>query len=334
MHRIFGLTREDIEDICNETSMSLGMSGAAIEKDLWVCFILSVIFSDSKLKDMFRFKGGTSLSKAYGLIRRFSEDIDLILDWRVLGFSEEEPWQIRSNSAQAKFNKDANERAVRYVENEILPSLKNAIKGNWDIDPDLSIDATDPQTIVFRYPNAFRSLYLSPSVKLEIGPLAAWTPTENKSIRPYIADAFPAEFPDMSFTVETVLPERTFWEKATVLHHEANRPLDSNMPARYARHYYDLFMMAGTNVKDVAFRNIELLNDVIAFKCKFYPRKWAEYEKAVPPTIRLVPPKERIAYLQEDYERMDEMLFGNKPGFCEILNGIEQLESDIHGLQS
>ena len=123
MHRIFGLTREDIEDICNETSMSLGMSGAAIEKDLWVCFILSVIFSDSKLKDMFRFKGGTSLSKAYGLIRRFSEDIDLILDWRVLGFSADEPWQKRSNSAQAKFNKDANERAVRYVENEILPSL-------------------------------------------------------------------------------------------------------------------------------------------------------------------------------------------------------------------
>ena len=74
-----------------ETAAELGMSGAAIEKDLWVCFVLSIIFSDSNMKDIFRFKGGTSLSKAYGLIHRFSEDIDLILDWRKLGFSKDEP---------------------------------------------------------------------------------------------------------------------------------------------------------------------------------------------------------------------------------------------------
>ncbi len=136
----------------------------------------------------------------------------------------------------------------------------------------------------------------------------------------------------MSFIVETVLPERTFWEKATVLHHEANRPLDSIMPARYARHYYDLFMMTKSDVKDKAFRNLQLLDDVIAFKTKFYPRKWAEYEKAVPATIRIVPPKERIAYLMGDYENMKEMLFGKKPSFREILEGLEQLENEMHKL--
>ena len=334
MHRIFNLSKEDIKDICTETSVMLGMSGAAIEKDLWVCFILSIIFSDSNLKDIVRFKGGTSLSKAYGLIHRFSEDIDLILDWRTLGYSVDDPWQKRSNTAQDKFNREANEKAARFIENEILPALQNAIKGAIGITPYLTIDAKDPQTVILKYPNVFGSLYLSPLVKLEIGPLASWAPSENKPIQPYIADAFPDTFSDMSFGVETILPERTFWEKATVLHHEANRPLASNIPARYARHYYDLFMMADSDVKDKAFSNTKLLDDVIAFKSKFYPRKWAEYEKAVTQTIRLVPPEESITYLQEDYDNMEEMLYGNRPSFGEIIEGIAQLEKEIHMLRS
>ena len=315
-----------------ETAAELGMSGAAIEKDLWVCFVLSIIFSDSNMKDIFRFKGGTSLSKAYGLIHRFSEDIDLILDWRKLGFSKDEPWQKRSNTAQDKFNKEANTKAALYIRNEIFPIFRDAIRKSLEAEPDLIINPIDPQTIIFRYPNVFKSQYLSPSIRLEIGPLASWTPTENRPIQPYIADVFPEVFSEMSFIVETVLPERTFWEKATVLHHEANRPLDSIMPARYARHYYDLFMMTKSDVKDKAFRNLQLLDDVIAFKTKFYPRKWAEYEKAVPATIRIVPPKERIAYLMEDYENMKEMLFGKKPSFREILEGLEQLENEMHKL--
>ena len=91
MDRILRMPKIELSDIYMETAAELGMSGAAIEKDLWGCFVLSIIFSDSNMKDIFRFKGGTSLSKAYGLIHRFSEDIDLILDWRKLGFSKDEP---------------------------------------------------------------------------------------------------------------------------------------------------------------------------------------------------------------------------------------------------
>ena len=267
------MEKEDLKDIYTETAYRLGMSNIAIEKDLWVCFMLHTIFSSPALKGIFHFKGGTSLSKAYGLIQRFSEDIDLILDWRMLGFSDDEPWQNRSSTAQVKFNKNANEKAALYIESEILPVLKSSIEKELGHDADITIDEADPQTIVFRYPNIYESAYLSPSIRLEIGPLSAWTPTEKREIRPYILEAFPGIFQDLSISVDTVLPERTFWEKATVLHHEANRPPESNMPARYARHYYDIFMMAGTNVKEKAFRNISLLDDVIAFKEKFYPRK-------------------------------------------------------------
>ena len=316
-----------------ETANRLGMSSIAIEKDLWVCFILHTIFSDPILKSIFHFKGGTSLSKAYGLIQRFSEDIDLILDWRELGFSENEPWQARSTTAQGKFNRDANEKAALYIKSEILPALKSSIEKELNYDVDISNDDEDPQTIVFRYPNIYESAYLSPSIRLEIGPLAAWAPTEKREIMPYILEAFPGVFQDFSISVDTVLPERTFWEKATVLHHEANRPPKSNMPARYARHYYDIYMMAGTSVKERAFNNIRLLEAVIEFKEKFYPRKWAEYKKAIPPSIKLVPPGFRIPYLQKDYENMREMLYGNIPTFGEILERIKHLEEEIHELQ-
>ena len=109
--------------------------------------------------------------KAYGLIQRFSEDIDLILDWRMLGFSDDEPWQNRSSTAQVKFNKNANEKAALYIESEILPVLKSSIEKELGHDADITIDEADPQTIVFRYPNIYESAYLSPSIRLEIGPV-------------------------------------------------------------------------------------------------------------------------------------------------------------------
>ena len=332
MNNLMMIGKSDFKDICMETANRLGMSSIAIEKDLWICFMLHTIFSDPVLKNIFHFKGGTSLSKAYGLIQRFSEDIDLILDWRMLGFSKDEPWRDRSSTAQGKFNRNANEKAARYIESEILPVLKESIEKELGNNADISIDDEDPQTIVFRYPNIYESAYLSPSIRLEIGPLAAWTPTEKRKIKPYVLDVFPNVFGDLSISVDTVLPERTFWEKTTVLHHEANRPLESNMPARYARHYYDIFMMTGTFVKEKAFGNIRLLEDVISFKEKFYPRKWAEYENAVPPTIKLVPPESRMPSLRQDYENMKEMLYGNIPDFDEILERIKHLEDEIHGL--
>ena len=102
------------------------------------------------------------------------------------------------------------------------------------------IDDKDPQTIIFAYPSSFSSPSTLRHIRLEIGSLAAWTPAKEAVIKPYAAECYPQVFEVTETSVLTVLPERTFWEKATILHHEANRPKDSLMPQRYSRHYYDL----------------------------------------------------------------------------------------------
>ena len=110
---------------------------------------------------------------------------------------------------------------------------------------------------------------------MEIGTLAAWTPAELVDIAPYAAEQYPQLFKQKDVAVLTVAPERTFWEKATILHHEANRPEHLPMPQRYSRHYYDLYCMAKSPVKGKAFAQLSLLQKVVDFKMKFYPRAWA-----------------------------------------------------------
>ena len=114
-------------------------------------------------------------------------------------------------------------------------------------------------------------------IRLEIGALAAWTPAELVDIVPYAAEQYPQLFKQKEVPVLTVAPERTFWEKATILHHEANRPEHLSMPQRYSRHYYDLYCMAKSPVKEKAFARLDLLQKVVDFKMKFYPRAWARY---------------------------------------------------------
>ena len=127
-------------------------------------------------------------------------------------------------------------------------------------------------------------------IRLEIGALAAWTPAKIARIEPYAAIYYPKVFAQKDTAILTVAPERTFWEKATILHHEANRPESSEMPQRYSRHYYDLYRMSMTPVKEAAFARVELLKTVVDFKMKFYPRAWAKYQEAIPGTLKLVIP--------------------------------------------
>lgn len=133
--------------------------------------------------------------------------------------------------------------------------------------------------------------------------------------------------------VITVLPERTFWEKITILHREAFRSREQPFPARYSRHYYDLYRMADTPVKDKALKNKQLLEQVVAFKDKFYHCAWARYDLAIYGSIRLLPPKYNLTKLEDDYERMQNMLFGEKPGFFEVMTRLENLEWEINRLK-
>lgn len=143
-------------------------------------------------------------------------------------------------------------------------------------------------------------------------------------------EVFPDSFDDSDCPVAAIKAERTFWEKATILHQQAHRT--RKMPPRYSRHYYDVFKLSMSNVKDNALADLPLLDDVVRFKTRFYTCPWANYEDARPGTFKLVPQKGHIAALQQDYADMAEMFFGEVPEFGRILEILNRLESEINRL--
>lgn len=332
MRKVAMLSDNDRRELFRNTADKMGLHDAIVEKDFWVCFILDYLFHRSLWKDAITFKGGTSLSKAFHLISRFSEDIDLILDWRVLGYALNEPWEKRSNTKQDTFNKEANARAEVFLAETFCPAIKDGLSQELGRDANVYIDEKDKQTVIFAYPHLFTNAAALQVIRLEIGALAAWTPAKVSEIEPYAVKYYPAVFEQKSTDILTVAPERTFWEKATILHHEANRPEHLEMPPRYSRHYYDLYRMSMTAVKKPAFAHLDLLQKVVKFKMKFYPRAWAKYAEAVPGTLRLIPPDYRLPALQADYDAMKDMLYGDIPDFETVMSAVKELEKEINAL--
>ena len=330
MRNIAKINENDRKALFHNTAAKMGMTDAIVEKDFWVCYMLDYLFHRCAWKDNIAFKGGTSLSKAYGLIERFSEDIDLILDWRVLGYGINEPWEKRSNTKQDSFNKEANTKDEIFLRDTFLPSIITDLTQEIGESIKCFIDEDDPQTVKIAYPNSFADMSILQEIRLEIGALAAWTPVKVSDITPYAAQEYGRLFKQPSTDILTVLPERTFWEKVTILHREAFREEDRPFPSRYSRHYYDLYRMMQTSVKDNALADNDLLTRVVEFKDKFYRCPWARYDLAKRGTMRLMPPEYNLTKLRADYDHMQNMLFGNKPSFEEIMDGIAKLESEIN----
>jgi hypothetical protein len=327
MESVARLSSVERRELFSETAARKGMTPAIVEKDFWVCWTLGRLFAHPDLSRLLMFKGGTSLSKVFHLIERFSEDIDLILDWRVM-IGEDDPLAERSATKQEVLNKTIDARAVDYIGAELLAMISRAV------DPvcRCELAADDLHALNVIYPAAFSDAYLRPEVRLEIGPLAAWLPYDHYWIKPYAAEAFPQLFKQADCAVQAIRAERTFWEKATILHHEAHRPENSPQPLRYSRHYYDLAMMAKSPVKDSALADLALLEDVVAFKQRFYRRPWAHYDLAIPGTFRLLPAGQVLAAVEKDYAQMRNMIFGRYPGFDEIMETLRTLEGEINGL--
>ena len=321
----------NLQALFTNTSAKSGLSPAVIEKDFWVCWLLDYLFDRSPWKKQLAFKGGTSLSKAFGLIKRFSEDVDLILDWRLLGYEKEEPWLPRSNTQQDIFNTKANEKSAAFLRDVFTPRLCVDLAEELGRSVEISVDVNDPNTVVFNYPCAFSDSSILREIRIESGSLAAWTPAQYKPISPYTADFYPQVFKQTDTLVYTVEAERTFWEKVTILHREAMRTeRQGPMPSRYSRHYYDLWCMCQGETKDSALSQTGLLNEVVEFKKKFYRCAWAKYELAKAETISLMPPDQALASLESDYAHMRNMIFGETPPFSEILECIGNLEKEIH----
>jgi len=214
MDKVALLSLVQRQELFSETAARRNMQPAIVEKDFWVCWTLAKIFAHEELKKLLMFKGGTSLSKVFHLIERFSEDIDLILDWRVV--SGENPDEARSKSKQDKLNKEINEKAQGYIAADLMGMVRLVISPICLC----SIAADDPHVININYPAAFSDEYLRPEIRLEIGPLASWFPSDCYSVQPYAAEEFPDLFEQPSCFVQAIKAERTFWEKVTILHQE------------------------------------------------------------------------------------------------------------------
>ncbi len=182
------------------------------------------------------------------------------------------------------------------------------------------------------YPSAFSDAALRPKILLEIGPLASWLPSASFEITPFVATEFPHLFQQPTCSVNAVVAKRTFWEKATILHQEANRSEDKKIPLRHSRHYYDLAQMAQSDAKDEALDDLQLLEDVVEFKQKFYMSAWAKYEEAKVGTFRILPPEFRYKELKSDYDSMRSMIFDKYLSFDEILSILKDLEKSINSL--
>lgn len=324
MDRVARFPARQRAELFSETATQKGTTPAVVEKDFWVTWVLNRLFREPDLARLLMFKGGTSLAKVYKLIERFSEDIDLVIDWRVL--SGDDPLAERSKTKQAQLNAAIKAQAQKYIGGELLRLVEAALDGVCSC----RVDVEDPFVININYPAAFPDEYLRSEVRLEIGPLASWLPYENRSISCYAAEAFPDVFLQRGCTVKVIKAERTFWEKATILHHEAHRPEGNAQPPRYSRHYYDLARMAQSPVKEQALSDPGLLARVVAFKQRFYPRGWAGYDLAKPGTLELVPKGHVLSSVRSDYRVMENMIFGVVPGFEEILAVLLALQEEIN----
>lgn len=331
MHNIVKLGTKQLQELFTGTAGKLHLTPQIVEKDFWVCWVLKQLFT-SQLAELLIFKGGTSLSKVYGKIERFSEDIDLILNWR--GNPVGDPLgQRASKKERQRFNEQLLQWGNSVIADKIYPIVCDFCKGVCQAD--LAHQGSGDAIITIQYPHLYSTdSYLRPEIRLEIGALAAWDPHTTQTITAYAAQCYPGLFTSPDISVEVTTLERTFWEKATILHTEAGRPEGNAFRPRYSRHYYDLVMLArDSSLKKHAFSSLDLLRKVVDFKSRFYGGSaWLAYDKAKPGTFRLMPPQYRIQDLQKDYAAMRDMIYGEYPSFETLLQEISALEEEINVL--
>ena len=325
-------------DIRNElfirTGAEMNILPGLVEKDFWVCWMLNRLFSIPKIKSHILFKGGTTLSKIFGVIMRFSEDIDVAIDYQMLGFhGDRNPTAEMSNTKRTNLLDSMLLACQEYIRGVFLSEL---MAGVIDVLGDstswrLEVDPKDGHVINFHYPRISDTpSYLRPEIRLELGTHAEFIPNEEYTIHPYSADHFPDEFDEPDCHVRALKIERTFWEKVTILHQEHFRTSEQAAPARFSRHYYDTYMMfQDEETRDAAFQPPTLLGSVVEHKKRFYPRQWARYDLALPETLEVMPSDVWVNFLKNDYRDMEIMMFGEIPSFDEILTGLQSLENTI-----
>ena len=332
--RYLSLAPRERLELLDAASRQSGLAQAILEKDYWVCKKLDVLFALPELGSHLVFKGGTSLSKVYGLIDRFSEDVDISFHREFLGFGEELDPEAAAGKEQSRRIEALQQACRDCIRENLLPRLREAIAAllGGTEDWSLEIDPLDAQTLLFHFPQAGGPglAYIVPSVRIELGARSDHWPSEEREIRSYLGEAVGPTIGKA--TVRSLAAERTFWEKATLLHAEVHRPKDKLMPARYARHYHDMARLAESPVAARALADVALRERVVAHKMVYFRAGWARYDLARPASFRLIPPDSRIAALKSDHQAMIPMFFNPPPPIDEVLDTIADLETRIRSL--
>lgn len=321
----FDLPTDEQKTVIRLAEDKLGLPSNVIEKDLWVSWLLEQLF-DLPLK--MAFKGGTSLSKVFGLINRFSEDVDVTIDYR--NFIGEFAFEHASRSQIKKVSNDLKLQLKILAETRIVPHLKERSKA---LLPHCEIDITlseDGEKLRYYYPTLVNTPlgYLRDHVLIEFGIRNSSEPCDQHVIAPLLAEVLDPSIVLPRPAVTTLSPVRTFWEKVTLIHVECNRKRLTQSPARLSRHWYDLHMLTHSWVVDEAFIQRKVLEDVVLHKKAFFNSANTHYDQCLNGNLRLIPDNAEKKVLATDYRQMKEAgMFPTKPPeFVEIMNSLDELE--------
>ncbi|MBG7631297.1 MAG: nucleotidyl transferase AbiEii/AbiGii toxin family protein [Bacteroidetes bacterium] len=327
MENFIKLNKKDKLNIFNQTSERSGLPSSAVEKDWWVTLSLNIIFS-LPYSNHIVFKGGTSLSKAWNLIERFSEDIDLVIDRKHLGFEGE-----LSKTQVSKLRK----ASCSFIGSEFYKDINNALIKLGIQDYELVAQETkntdtDPLIIELRYESLTeQSDYLRPRVLIEVGARSLMEPVENKAIISIVSKEFhKLSFAETEIMIPVVSPKRTFLEKIFLLHEEFQKDVKFIRVERMSRHLYDLEKLMDTTHGIEALKDMELYNTIVTHRKKFNTIRGINYENHKPNLINLIPAEETIKNWEKDYKTMQEsMFYGATLSFSKLMERIAELNASI-----
>lgn len=326
------LKAQEQSQIYRALAPQLARTPVVLEKDVWVCWVLQALFSMPDRLPM-AFKGGTSLSKVFGAIARFSEDVDITLDYRGLQGSFDPFAEGVSRNRLKKFGADLKAFVRHHTHGVIAPHFQRMLAAKFDIDSFRLEVSDDGERLRVHYPTVLEAPgdYIGDSVLIEFGGRNITEPNEEHEVRPDIADHIAElEFPRSTVTV--LSPARTFWEKATLMHVECQRDEFRATGERLSRHWYDLAMLADLEHGRAAVADRALLEDVVKHKKIFYNASYANYDACLLGQLRLIPQANALAALRNDFQRMigAGMFFGEPPAFDAIVDRLRALEETIN----
>jgi len=320
-------------EIFRRMQAETGLYQQIIEKDWWVTTVLRALFA-LPYAGYLSFKGGTSLSKCWSLIERFSEDIDIAVNREFLGFGGTlSKTQISSKLRRAACSFVREKMQIDLTQQLIADGIQaRHFSLNVNITP---ITTTDPESIEVEYQSLFDELaYIKHKVIIEVSGRSMNEPIRPVELRSMVDQVYQnAPFAKPAFGVRAVVPQRTFIEKICLLHEEFAKPQEFMRTERMSRHLYDLVQILGTPIANEALEDKELYNSVVEHRRNFIGLKDFDYATLEPQTINIVPPAEVIDSWKADYETMREtMIYGNSLPFNKLINKIQELNKRINEL--